>query len=68
MSIHTGRAIAKARSMGGFAGEDCAAPLWDLPKRELIEIALRLTMAEDAEMAFIQVISEHACLRANRII
>lgn len=37
-----GRSKAKARQLGAFAGQDCAKPLWDLSKRELVEIAIRL--------------------------
>lgn len=41
-SLHTQKAMNKAARMGGMAGDNRAAPLWDLSKRELIEIAMRL--------------------------
>ena len=42
MSHHTTKSRAKARSMGGFAGEIEALDLWSLSKRELIEALIRL--------------------------
>ena len=41
MSMHTDRARALAAQRGGFAGRDCAEPLWAMRKRELVEIAMR---------------------------
>lgn len=54
--------------MGAFAGQDCAADLWDLSKRELVELALRLTMRETPEEAAAAVEVELACLRAQGIV
>lgn len=68
MSIHTWRAREKAAAMGAFAGDDSAAPLWELSKRELIEIALRLTMTEEPAEAVKRVQEEHRCLKDNGII
>lgn len=42
MSIHIMRSQEKARLKGAFAGNEGNACLWDLSKRELIEIALRM--------------------------
>ncbi len=42
MSIHVERAVASARRRGAWAGEACARDLWNLSKRELVEIGLRL--------------------------
>lgn len=67
-SIHSWKSINKAQLAGGFAGEDAARALWDLPKRELIEVALRLTMAENAPDAVRQFEDERQCLKANKII
>ena len=48
-SIHGWKAIEKARALGGFAGVEAALPLWELSKRELIEIALRLGALNEGE-------------------
>lgn len=67
-SIHTWKAREKAAKMGAFAGDEAALPLWELSKRELIEIALRLTMSEVPSEAVKQVQDEHQCLKANGLI
>lgn len=41
-SLHVWKAINKAADKGAYAGHPDALPLWELSKRELIEIALRL--------------------------
>ncbi len=41
-SLHVWRAIEKARNKGGYAGNEAAMPLWNMSKRELVEIACRL--------------------------
>ncbi len=48
-SIHTDRSIEKAREKGGFAGDHASLPLWELSKRELVEIAIRLGAANAGE-------------------
>lgn len=73
MSIHTWKSIEKAREKGAFAGEDLAVPLWNLSKRELIEIALRLGgltagNPDDLAAAVDAVNNEHATLRRAGII
>ena len=70
MSLHTDKAMAKARSMGAYAGRPAAADLWALSKRELLEVALRLgeLCAEDAESPASRVREEVACLREQGII
>lgn len=67
-SIHVWKSIEVAASKGGFAGDPVTLPLWELSKRELVEIALRLTMAENAADAMQQVQDEHGSLKANGII
>ena len=67
-SIHTHRAQAKAAQMGAYAGDESANELWDLSKRELIEIALRLTMAPTPSEAVSQVKDERFTLKQNGII
>ena len=42
MSIHTNRAIDLAASKGAFSSTPAALPLWNLSKRELVEIVLHL--------------------------
>lgn len=49
MSIHTQKARAAANARGGLSGHEAARPLWDLSKRELVEIALRLGGARDRD-------------------
>ena len=41
-SIHIDRAIALARHKGAAAGMSINAALWEMPKRELVEIVLHL--------------------------
>lgn len=67
-SIHVWKAMEKAASKGGFAGDKATLPLWELPKRELVEIALRLTMAENVADAMSRVEDERQALKANDII
>jgi hypothetical protein len=72
-SIHAWKSIEKARDAGGFAGEEGALPLWDMSKRELIEIALRLgAMAagesDSAEHGIQVALNEYEALRLNGII
>ena len=38
MSIHTDKARRKARDMGAWAGAANAKELWNLSKRELVEV------------------------------
>lgn len=72
MSIHTDRAREIARENGGYAGLDCAAHLWKMSKRELIEIALRFgeRIADDfsPEGAVAAVNSEYKTLNEQKII
>jgi hypothetical protein len=74
MSIHTWKAINKAARMGGYAANRDAEDLWNLSKRELLEIALRLgeLCTEDGEggidNAIKRVREESVVLRANGII
>lgn len=73
MSIHVWKAQAKAAKLGAMAGEPEAAPLWDLSKRELVEVALRLADAIngascDTPAAMVRVNEELAALRAQRIV
>jgi len=71
-SIHAHRAMEKAASLGGYAGDPDAGDLWELPKRELIEIALRLgeLCSDDGgfEGALERVREERRALRANGIL
>lgn len=71
-SLHVWKAREKASRMGGYAGRDDAAPLWDLSKRELVEIAARLgeLCAEEvsAENGIARALEERDILRANGII
>ncbi|WP_141247096.1 hypothetical protein [Mesorhizobium sp. WSM3866] len=72
MSIHTWKARDKAARMGGYAGRDSAAPLWEMSKRELIEIATRLgEICSDeggADNGIARAIEEHGILKQNAII
>lgn len=72
MSIHTSKAQEKARSLGGYAGDPDVDDLWDMPKRELIEIALRLgeqaVGVEGVDFGANAVREEARVLRANKII
>lgn len=76
MSVHIDKAISVARAKGGHAGHDDNRDLWDLSKRELIEIALHLAAASTGEYetaladgrARQRVIDEHDRLRASGIV
>lgn len=73
MSIHTARSRYKAAQMGGLAGAPEAAELWELSKRELIELALRLAdridgCAGDATRCTNMVTTELTTLRAQKIV
>jgi diphthamide synthase (EF-2-diphthine--ammonia ligase) len=71
MSIHTWKAREKAARMGGYAGCDEAAPLWEMSKRELVEIAARLgeiCAGGGAEGGIARAIEEHGILKANGIV
>jgi hypothetical protein len=72
MSIHTWKAREKAARMGGYAGSPAAAPLWELSKRELVEIAARLgEICSDEggeEGGIARAIEEHGILKANGIV
>jgi hypothetical protein len=72
MSIHTWKAREKAARMGGYAGHEDAAPLWEMSKRELVEIAIRLgEICSDeagAENGIARAIEEHRILKENGII
>lgn len=72
MSIHTWKAREKASRLGGYAGLDEAAPLWDLTKRDLVEIAARLgeACAEEGgpEKGIARAIEEHRILKQNGIV
>ncbi len=71
-SIHVWAAREKAARLGGYAGDADAGHLWDLSKRELVEIALRLgqVCAEDDSLpaAIKRVNEEVEALKANGII
>ncbi len=76
MSIHTARAQAKAQKLGAASGSEHATPLWDMPKRELIEIALHLGAVctgnyDDAirsDAAATRVLEERETLKSNGLI
>lgn len=68
MSVHTGRSMEIARSKGALAGEPEAAPLWELSKREILEVALRLSRAEDAAPAVQAFRDELDALQLNGIV
>ena len=72
-SIHGWKSIEKAREAGGFAGKHGALPLWDLSKRELVEIAIRLGAqvageCDTAEAGIVVAMQEHEALRLNGIV
>ena len=73
-SIHQWKAIEKANLMGAYAGNPEAVPLWDMSKRELVEIAIRLgEMTADCdspsvEDAIHRVKEEHRTLKGCGII
>lgn len=72
MSIHTWKAREKAARMGGYAGRVEAAPLWEMSKRELVEIAARLgeICADEggAENGIARAIEERRILKDNGIV
>jgi hypothetical protein len=73
MSIHTMRAQAIAKARGGIAGNPANADLWNLNKRELVEVALRFGAQisgtpDTFEGARQAVLDELAALRSNGII
>ena len=72
MSIHKWKAMNKAASLGAYGGESEAKPVWDLPKRELVEIALRLgeRCGDDfsVEGAVNCVMEERRILKQNKLI
>lgn len=71
-SIHIWNSMAKAADKGGYAGNPETLPLWELSKRELVEIALRLgeISGDDfsLEGALARVEEERVALVANGII
>ena len=71
-SLHVYKSIDKARANGGYAGLKASLPLWEMSKRELVEIAARLgeICADEggAENGIARALEEAAALRANRII
>ena len=76
MSIHTEKSRITARTKGAWAGQDRNRDLWDLSKRELIEVTLHLAAcltgeydnALKTDMARRRVVQEHESLRANGLI
>lgn len=75
-SIHTDRAIAVARSKGAAAGNPANADLFQMSKRELVEIALHLAALcfesyDDAlanGSARLRIIEERGALHDNGLI
>lgn len=70
MSIHTWKSMAVAQQRGGLAG-DVDSGLWDLSKRELLEIALRLTergKLGDATGAQQDLLAERSILQQNGVL
>lgn len=70
-SLHVWKARKKAVELGGFAGDERAAELWDLSKRELVELVLRLTdagMIGDVGEAVTQAKLELETLRMQGIV
>lgn len=68
LSVHGEAAMEKARRMGAFAGARETAELWKLSKRELVELALRLTRGNNVEEAVAGAKEELEILRANGIL
>ena len=73
MSIQTDRAKAVARNLGGFAGHDCAHPLWVMSKCELVEVAMRLGAMnagdpDDPESGLRAALHEYHCLSVSGIL
>lgn len=48
-SIHQFKSIKKAAERGAFAANEAAWPLWELSKREILEVAIRLGAQLDGE-------------------
>jgi DNA invertase Pin-like site-specific DNA recombinase len=71
-SIHVWKAMEKAAQKGGYAGRKDSGPLWDLSKRELVEIAARLgemcSEAGGAEGGIARALEEHRILKENKIV
>ncbi|MEL7281328.1 MAG: hypothetical protein AAGK79_13290 [Pseudomonadota bacterium] len=68
MSVHVQRAQDKAALMGAFAGDPETFDLWEMSKRELVEIALRLTMEDGVDQAAARVREERRVLKQADII
>jgi hypothetical protein len=76
MSFHIQRAIEVAQGKGAYAGESVNRKIWDLSKRELVEIALHLaassTDSYDEALggagACERVFAEHKSLKDNGIL
>ena len=74
VSIHVHKAIDKANKLGALAGAPETFHLWELPKREILEIALRfaLQMSGDGETSCAELVEhvdkELRILRDNKII
>jgi len=73
MSMHTDRARALAAQRGGFAGRDCALPLWAMSRRQLVEIAMRLGAMnagdpDNPEAGLRAAMHEHHCLLLSGIL
>ena len=71
-SLHAWKSIEKAAEKGGYAGAECALPLWGLSKRELVEIVMRFgeRVADDfsPEGAAKAALEEHEILKQQDII
>lgn len=71
-SIHVWKSIEKAADNGGYAGSESALPLWDMSKRELVEIAIRLgaLVADDdsPEAGAKTALGEYSALKSNGIV
>ena len=64
----TWRSRSLAKEKGAFAGDPSAEILWRLSKRELMEVALRLTMKETPVEAVAAVHCELGLLRGQGIV
>jgi hypothetical protein len=53
-SIHIARGRDIARNRGGYAGDPTHAELWELPKRELVELVLRLAALAEGDEASLE--------------
>ena len=72
-SIHAKNSRNVAIAKGAFAGATCAIDLWDLSKRELIEVALRLGAllegeCDNPEVGCKAVIEELQALRESGVV